>query len=173
MVSRGDEDEFRQFVSARLDPLRRTAYLLCRDWHTADDLVSITIGKLYRHWRRVRAADNVDAYVRGVLTHAWLDERRRPWRRERASEELPDQPDPRVAEPSVADRELLWELLGQLAPRRCAVVVLRFYCDLSVEETAEILGISTGTVKSQAARALATLRLLAGDEMAMEHGRRA
>ncbi|MEU0152805.1 MULTISPECIES: SigE family RNA polymerase sigma factor [Micromonospora] len=172
-MNRRDEDEFREFVAARLDPLRRTAYLLCRDWHTADDLVSITAGRLYRHWRRVRAADNVDAYVRGVLTHAWLDERRRPWRRERSSDDLPDQPDPGSGEPTLADRELLWDLLGRLAPRRRAVVVLRFYCDLSVEQTAEILGVSTGTVKSQAARALEHLRLLAGNEMAMEYGRRA
>ncbi|SBT53715.1 SigE family RNA polymerase sigma factor [Micromonospora narathiwatensis] len=168
----GDEDEFREFVSARLDALRRTAYLLCRDWHTADDLVSITVGRIYRNWRRVRAADNVDAYVRGMLTHAWLDERRRPWRREHVSEELPDRSDPASPEPSLADREVLWDLLGRLAPRRRAVVVLRFYCDLSVEQTAEILGISTGTVKSQAARALEHLRLLATEEMTMEYGRR-
>ncbi|WP_311768075.1 sigma factor [Micromonospora globispora] len=102
-MNRADEDEYRQFVAARLQPLRRTAYLLCRDWHTADDLVSITIGKLYRHWRRVRAAENVDAYVRGVLTHAWLDERRRPWRRERSTDELPEQADLVMPEPSLAD----------------------------------------------------------------------
>ena len=66
-----DEQEYREFVATRIEPFRRTAYLLCRDWHTADDLVSITIGKLYRHWHRVRATDNVDAYARGVLTHAW------------------------------------------------------------------------------------------------------
>ncbi|RZU72627.1 RNA polymerase sigma-70 factor (sigma-E family) [Micromonospora kangleipakensis] len=159
-MNRADEDEYRQFVAARLEPLRRTAYLLCRDWHTADDLVSITIGKLYRHWRRVRAAENVDAYVRGVLTHAWLDERRRPWRRERSTDEVPEQADLVMPEPSLADREMLLDLLGQLPPRRRAVIVLRFYCDLSVEETAGILGISTGTVKSQAARGLAALRLL-------------
>ncbi|MFC4149085.1 SigE family RNA polymerase sigma factor [Micromonospora mangrovi] len=159
-MNRADEDEYRQFVAARLEPLRRTAYLLCRDWHTADDLVSITIGKLYRHWRRVRAAENIDAYVRGVLTHAWLDERRRPWRRERSTDELPEQTDLVMPEPTLADRKLLLDLLGQLPPRRRAVIVLRFYCDLSVEETAGVLGISTGTVKSQAARGLEALRLL-------------
>lgn len=159
-MNRADEDEYRQFVAVRLEPLRRTAYLLCRDWHTADDLVSITIGKLYRHWRRVRAADNVDAYVRGVLTHAWLDELRRPWRRERSTDELPEQADLVLPEPSLADREMLLDLLGQLPPRRRAVLVLRFYCDLSVDETAGILGISAGTVKSQAARGLEALRLL-------------
>lgn len=166
-----EEQEFREYVAARMEPLRRTAYLLCRDWHTADDLVSITIGKLYRHWRRVRAADNIDAYVRGVLTHAWLDERRRPWRRERPSAELPE---PRQAvgsgEVTLGDRAALLDLLAQLPPRRRAVVVLRFYCDLSVEETAGILGITHGAVKSQAARGLATLRELAADQYAPEGG---
>ncbi|WP_285788542.1 SigE family RNA polymerase sigma factor [Micromonospora sp. NBRC 101691] len=160
-MRRADEEEYRQFVAARLEPLRRTAYLLCRDWHTADDLVSITIGKLYRHWRRVREAENLDAYVRGMLTNAWLDERRRPWRRERSVDELPEEVDLHRVEPVLADREMLLDLLGQLPARRRAVVVLRFYCDMSVEETAGILGISNGTVKSQAARGLDALRALA------------
>jgi RNA polymerase sigma-70 factor (sigma-E family) len=161
-VTPADEREYRDFVAARLEPLRRTAYLLCRDWHTADDLVSITIGKVYRHWRRVRGADNVDAYVRGVLTHAWLDERRRPWRREEPAAEPPERG--ATAAPgaaAVAERLDLLTLLARLPRRQRAVVVLRFYCDLSVDETAEILGISAGTVKSSGARGLASLRLLA------------
>ncbi|MBB5110912.1 SigE family RNA polymerase sigma factor [Micromonospora echinospora] len=160
-MNRAEEDEYRQFVTARLESLRRTAYLLCREWHTADDLVSITIGKLYRHWRRVRAAENVDAYVRGMLTNAWLDERRRPWRRERATDEVPEQVDLALPYAALADRQALLDLLDQLPARRRAVIVLRFYCDLSVEQTAEALGISPGTVKSQAARGLDTLRVLA------------
>ncbi|MEU9505769.1 SigE family RNA polymerase sigma factor [Micromonospora sp. NPDC048170] len=155
-----DEDEYRQFVTVRLEPLRRMAYLLCRDWHTADDLVSITIGKLYRHWRRVRAAENVDAYVRGILTNVWLDERRRPWRREKVTDDLPERVDLNFPDPSMLDRAVLLELLGQLPARRRAVIVLRFYCDLSVEETAQVLGTTTGTVKSQTARGLEALRLL-------------
>ncbi|MGC4788686.1 SigE family RNA polymerase sigma factor [Micromonospora sp. DT178] len=169
-MKRADEDEYRQFVEARLEHLRRTAYLLCRDWHTADDLVSITLGKLYRAWPRVRAAENVDAYVRQVLTRAWLDERRRPWRRERSTDEVPDDAVP-DSEPDLADRELLLDLLGKLPERRRAVLVLRFYCDLSVEDTAQILGVTTGTVKSQAARALESLRLLAVDQPALRTGR--
>ncbi|RLK24301.1 RNA polymerase sigma-70 factor (sigma-E family) [Micromonospora sp. M71_S20] len=169
-MKRADEDEYRQFVEARLEHLRRTAYLLCRDWHTADDLVSITLGKLYRAWPRVRAAENVEAYVRQVLTRAWLDERRRPWRRERSTDEVPDDAAP-DSEPDLADRELLLDLLGKLPERRRAVLVLRFYCDLSVEDTAQILGVTTGTVKSQAARALESLRLLAVDQPALRTGR--
>ncbi|MCZ7440463.1 SigE family RNA polymerase sigma factor [Micromonospora sp. WMMC241] len=167
-MNQADEDEYRQFVSARLEPLRVTAFLLCRDWHTADDLVAITVGKLYRHWRRVRRVEHVDAYVRGMLTNAWLDERRRPWRRERSTDELPDQAEAYLPEAALADREQLLELLAQLPPRRRAVVVLRFYCDLSVEETARALGVSTGTVKSQAARGLASLRALASIDVSGE-----
>ncbi len=163
-MNRADEDEYRQFVAARLEPLRRTAYLLCRDWHTADDLVSITIGKLYRHWHRVNAADNVDAYARGVLTNAWLDEWRRPWRREKVTDDPPDQADLEFPQAEWVERQALLDLLQRLPPRRRAVLVLRFYCDLSVEETAQVLGISAGTVKSQAARGLDTMRALAVEE---------
>jgi len=153
-----EEQEYREFVVARMEPLRRAAYLLCRDWHTADDLVSITVGKLYRKWRRVREADNLEAYARGVLINCWLDELRRPWRRETPTAVLPDrQVD---ASTGVADRMLLLDLLAQLPPRRRAVVVLRFYCDLPVEAVADILRISPGAVKSQASRGLAALRLL-------------
>lgn len=157
-MKRTDEAEYREFVVSRLEPLRRTAYLLCRDWHTADDLVSITLGKLYRHWQRAMAAQNLDAYVRGMLTNAWLDERRRPWRREQVTDMLPDTALP-AGEP--ADAAGLHRLLGALPPRQRAVVVLRFYCDLSVAQTAETLGISEGAVKSQAARGLQALRSLA------------
>lgn len=154
-----EEAEYREFVVSRYDALRRVAYLLCRDWHTADDLVSITLGKLYRHWHRGRDAHNPDAYVRAMLTRTWLDERRRPWRREDATESLPEVAV--VAEPGAtpADRVDLLALLGRLPPRRRAVVVLRYYCDLSVAETADILDISEGAVKSQAARGLEALRV--------------
>lgn len=156
---RTDADEFTAFAQARMDRWRRTAYLLCRDVHAADDLVSIMLGKLYRNWRRISAVDNVDAYARRILTRVWLDEARNPWWRWRADQEVPEVA---VAQAySVEDREALWRLLGTLGKRQRAVIVLRFYLDLSVEETAEILGITTGTVKSQSARALETLRGLA------------
>ena len=66
---RRDEAAYREYVHARLEHLRRSAYLLCRDWNIVDDLVAITIGKLYRHWRRAQQAANLDAYVHGILTH--------------------------------------------------------------------------------------------------------
>ncbi|GLY43597.1 RNA polymerase sigma24 factor [Amycolatopsis sp. NBRC 101858] len=157
-MRRPEEAGFRDYVTARMDVLRRTAYLLCRDWHLADDLVSITIGKLYRHWPRARRMDHVDAYVRRILVRTWLDEKARAWRREEPAETLPEL----VVPPSddVVERLGLLELLDVLPPRRRAAVVLRYYCDLSVEETAEILECSPGTVKSQTARGLDSLRAL-------------
>lgn len=149
-----EEAAFREFVAARMERLRRTAFLYCRDWHTADDLVSTTLVKLYQHWPRAQQARSLDAYVYGILAHAWLDERRRPWRRETSVADLPDigLPGPTGGEADVL------ALLARLPRGRRACVVLRVYCDLSVEQTAEILGISTGTVKSQTTRGLEMLR---------------
>ena len=89
-----EEAAFREYVAARMERLRRTAFLYCRDWHTADDLVSTTLVKLYQHWQRAQQAGSLDAYVYGILAHAWLDERRRPWRREQVVPELPDHDSP-------------------------------------------------------------------------------
>jgi RNA polymerase sigma-70 factor (sigma-E family) len=165
-MKRTDEDDYRQYVVANLDRLRRTAYLLCHDWHTADDLVAVTIGKLYRNWGRAKGVEHLDAYVRTILLRSWLDEQRRPWRRERATDDLPDvaatdghDPDQRIT---------MLGLLAQLTPRRRAAVVLRFYFDLSVEDTAETLGCSVGTVKSLTARGLAAIRALAAGAPTLE-----
>ena len=161
-MKRSEENAYREYVTARMEVMRRTAYLLCRDWHTADDLVSITISKLYRHWSRVGGTQSLDAYVRKALLRTWLDEKRRPWhRREQVVEELPELPS--AAEFAVVSRAQLLDLLDGLPPRRRAAVVLRLYLDLSVEETAEILGCSVGTVKSQTARGLDTLRARAAE----------
>ena len=157
-MRRDYEADCREYVSARLDHLRRVAYLLCGDVHTADDLVSTVLLKLFVAWRRVSRADNIDAYVRAMLTNAWLDEQKRPWRRQRSWAEVPDTA---VFDPEHVDSRDLGELLQSLGPRQRAVVVLRFYCDLSVEQTAQLLNISEGTVKSQSARGLEALRSLA------------
>ena len=149
------EQAYRDYVAGNLDRLRRTAYLLCGDWHLADDLTSTVLVKLLRHWRRAAVMEHRDAYVRRMLMSAWLDERRRPWRRESFIDRLPDRP----AQAADADQRLdVLSLLAGLPPRRRAVLVLRYFCDLSVEETAQALGCSEGTVKSQAARALESLR---------------
>jgi RNA polymerase sigma-70 factor (sigma-E family) len=156
-VRRADEDDYREYVAARMERLRRTAYLLCHDWHVADDVVSVTLGRLYRHWGRARRVERLDAYVGRMLVNAWHDEGRRA-ARETPTAELPagaGRPGPDVAE-----RLSQLELLRRLPPRRRAAVVLRFYYDLSVQETAGALGCSEGTVKSLTSRGLESLRAL-------------
>jgi len=165
-VRRSQEEAYREYVTARMESLRRMAYLLCRDWHTADDLVSVTLSKLYRHWNRVSRYEHLDAYTRRILTRAWLDERRR-MRRESVTDAVPERAAP---ESGSSDPTDVSQLLQQLPPRRRAVLVLRFYCDLSVEETAEILGCTEGTVKSQTARGLDALRALIKQVGAVEYG---
>ena len=157
-----DADAFRGFVSGRLDQLRRTAYLLCGDWHLADDIVSTALARLYRHWPRMAHVGNLDGYVRRVLVRSWLNETRRPWRRERPAAVLPERASSARDADGVVDRMAMVGLLAELPPRRRAVVVLRYCNDLSVDEVAEILGCSAGTVKSQSARALDTLRTRLG-----------
>jgi RNA polymerase sigma-70 factor (sigma-E family) len=149
-------------VTARLPASRRVAYLMCGDWHRADDLLSTALVRILQHWSRVSAAQDIDAYVRRVLMRTMLNERRRPWRREHSFASVPEHyRDPEAVE----DRLALSALLAGLPPRRRAVLVLRYCCDLSVEETAQALNCSAGTVTSQAARALATLReRLSADE---------
>lgn len=157
-MSEADEAAFRTFACSRQVSLRRTAYLLCGDWHGAEDLVQNTLVKLYVAWRRVRDAEP-DAYARRILLRCYLDERRRPWRRERTVE-LPDNP------AYVSDHAATLDLrdaLARLPARQRATVVLRFWADASVAETAQALGVSEGTVKSQTARAMAQLRSLLHD----------
>jgi RNA polymerase sigma-70 factor (sigma-E family) len=166
-VKRSEEEDFRQYVAARMDRLRRSAYLLCRDWHTADDLVAVTVGKLYRNWRRAQQAERIDAYVQKILLRAWLDELRRPWRREQATAELPHDP---VHDRDAVERMALLDLLAALTPRRRAAVVLRFYCDLTVDEAAEVLGCTAGTVKSLTARGLEALRARVGAPTVVPRG---
>src|SRR5579862_899148 len=90
-MSEADDAAFRTFAHTRRLALRRTAYLLCGDWHQADDLVQAALTKLYVAWHRVRNTDAPDAYVRRILTRCFLDDRRRPWRRESPVEELDEQ----------------------------------------------------------------------------------
>lgn len=155
------EAEFAELVAAKGGALRRTAYLMCADWHLAEDLVQTVFVKVHLHWRRIRRQESFDAYLRTTLFHAFLDTRRAKWRRETPAEYLPDLEAPGT-EPS-DDREVLVAALRRIPPRQRAVLVLRYWEDLSVEETAGLLGCAAGTVKSQAAKGLAALRpLLAG-----------
>ena len=157
-MRRADEDDYREYVEARMERLRRTAYLLCHDWHRADDIVSVTLGRLYRHWQRARRVERLDAYVGRMLLNAWRDEGRRG-ARETATADLAAT-DAGRAGPDVVERLSQLELLRRLPPRRREAVVLRFYYDLSVQETAAALGCSEGTVKSLTSRGLESLRAL-------------
>jgi RNA polymerase sigma-70 factor (sigma-E family) len=155
-----DEEEFRRFVGPRLAGLRRSAYLLCGDPHTADDIVSTTLTKLLRHWGRVSRLDHPDSYLRRMLVRTFLDERRRPWRRREQLDAEPPEPAGPDPDDSTLDRLTLLALLARLPPRRRAVLVLRFYHDLSVEQTADVLGCAPGTVKAHTHQGLAALRAM-------------
>jgi RNA polymerase sigma-70 factor (sigma-E family) len=162
---RAYDDEFIAYYAARAAGLRNTAYLLCGDWHLAEDLTQLAFTKLYRAWARIDHHEVLDQYARKVLLRTFLDERRRPWRRE-----MPTEPEDAVLDvtaPEVRgpeDREVLRGALQMVPKRRRAVLILRFWADLSVEQVAEILGCTTGTVKSQTSRGLADLRAALGDE---------
>ncbi|MBW4715667.1 SigE family RNA polymerase sigma factor [Saccharothrix obliqua] len=159
-----DEQEFAEYFAARREAVRRTAFLLCGDWHRADDLAQTAFVALHRRWRKVRDKGALDAYVRRTLVRAVIDESRRPWRRERFVDEVPETPAPdgEVAD-SVATREALVAGLKRVPPRQRAVLVLRFLEGLDVAAAAEVLRCSEGTVKSQTSRGLDALREALGD----------
>jgi RNA polymerase sigma-70 factor (sigma-E family) len=158
-----DEDQFTAYVAASSRRLRRTAYLICGDWQHAEDAVQNALVKLYGSWAGVRDRESLDGFVRTTLIRALIDEGRRPWRRERPVEMLPDRFDPRSGQTGSDDRMAMLSALAGVPPRQRAVLVLRFYEDCDVSETAQLLNCSEGTVKSQTARGLARLRDLLGD----------
>jgi len=149
---------FVEFVELAGVSLRRTAFLVCGDRHKADDVVQDALYKLYLAWPKVQRMGNPFAYARRIVVNAAYDGGRRPWRREVSTDELPDQVERDDFVTGHVERDEVLEALRGLPPRQRACVVLRYYEDLSVEQTAEILGCSEGTVKSQAARGLDTLR---------------
>ncbi|WP_026423434.1 SigE family RNA polymerase sigma factor [Actinokineospora inagensis] len=159
-----DEQEFAEYFTARRDAVRRTAYLLCGDWHRADDLTQTAFVALHRRWRKIRDRGALDAYVRRSVLRAMIDETRRPWRRERHVEVVPEvaATDAEVGE-VVAVRSTLVDGLAKVPPRQRAVLVLRFLEGLDVAATAVAMKCSEGTVKSQTARGLAALRDVLGD----------
>jgi RNA polymerase sigma-70 factor (sigma-E family) len=155
---RDRDREYVEFVEAVGASLRRTAFLICGgDWHRADDVVQDAFYKLYLAWPRVERSGNPGAYARRIVVNAALDVRRRPWRREVPTETMPDLAQDDTASGHAARDEMFAALAG-LPPRQRACVVLRYYEDLSIEQTAELLGCSKGTVKSQSVRGLDALR---------------
>lgn len=156
------DEQFHQFVVSRRAALVRTATLLTAgDAHLAEDLVQSTLTKLYVAWPSFQRADNPDGYVRRTLVNALTDERRRWWRRsERPMAEVPDRAAAEHITGDVSDG--LRAALRELPPRMRAALVFRYFYDLDVADTADALGCSEGTVKSQTARALDRLRTVLG-----------
>ena len=151
------EAAFSAYVAARRPQLFRTACLLCGDPHRAEDVVQDALVRLYAAWDRVARMDNVDGYVRRIIVNADYSDRRRPWRRERATEPRDVPLDPGFP---VEDADAIRAALRALPPGQRRVIVLRHIWNLTIEETAAELWISTGTVKSQSADAIAALRKL-------------
>jgi len=164
------DDEFAELVHACWASLYRTAYLMLGDPADAEDLVQTALAKTYANWRRVRSIDAAPGYARTTLVNtaaSWF--RKKGWRNERPTEVLPE---PAHAsghgaghEADYGDRRTVIDALGTLPPRQRAVVVLRYYEDLSVAQVAHALGITEGTVKSQTSEALSKLRTLLGDSV--------
>lgn len=147
---------FEQFVAAASARLLRTAFLLTRDWGHAEDLLQATLAKTWPAWHRIDGEP--EPYVRRIMVNTYATWWRRRWRSEQPTEQLPDL-STEHPQAGVDEREWLWQALGRLPRRQRAVLVLRFFEDLTEAQVAEVLGCSVGTVKSQASRALARLRL--------------
>jgi RNA polymerase sigma-70 factor (sigma-E family) len=152
------DDEYVEFLASRLPRLQQAAYLLCGDRHRAEDIVQATALNLYLKWRRARAAQNIDGYVHRMLVREFLGQRRLRWAGVVLTDRVPEPP-PRPTD-DIENRDAVLAGLAQLPAGQRAVIVLRFYSDLSVADTAAALSCSTGNVKSQTARGLATLRRL-------------
>jgi len=146
--------DFEEFVAARSARLLRTAYLLTRDHALAEDLLQTGLTKAYVAWGRIEG--DAEPYVRRILVTTYASWWRRKWNGEQPAEELPEATHHDHGAGESGD---LWDALGRLPRRLRAVVVLRFFEDLTEAQTAELLGITTGTVKSQTSKALAKLRI--------------
>lgn len=155
-MARSGDEEYIAFVRGRLPHLRRAARLLCGDWVRGDDLVQRTLTDVYRDWAKASRATSIEAYVRTVLVHRFLDDRRHSWSRVALMDAVPDLPTTDARD--VHARVDLTSALAALPPRQRAVLVLRFLCDMSVEETSGALNCSTGTIKSQTSDALNSMR---------------
>ena len=152
----GRDADFTAYVTERQAALRRLAYLVCGDWHRADDILQAALTTLYVQWRRVSRMENVDAYVRTMVIRTFLGEERKGWRsRVRLTGEVPEDAGPGRDPAAALD---VRKALAAVPPKQRAALVLRYFCDLTHEQAAEVLGCSPGTVKSQTSRGLAALR---------------
>ncbi len=164
MASR--EDDFTAFAEAASSRLLNTAYLLCGDWHTAEDLTQTALAKVFASWHRIRDRDAVHAYARRTLLNTYFVDCRRTRRGEVLLGDVPDPGEPVTPAAAPELRLALIDALATLPPKARVIVVLRYWEDMSIEQVAAQVGCSPGNVKSQSARALAQLRLLLGDTLA-------
>jgi RNA polymerase sigma-70 factor (sigma-E family) len=154
----GAPDGFSEFVAVRSAALLRSAWMLTGDAGKAEDLLQTVLAIVWPRWARVVEGGNPEAYVRQALYTTYLSWRRRRWRFETPTADLPAHAAGTDPARDLADRDALRRALARLSPQQRAIVVLRYVEDLPVSETARILGCSEGTVKVQAGRALASLR---------------
>jgi RNA polymerase sigma-70 factor (sigma-E family) len=158
------DEEFAEFARAAVERLRTTAFMMCRDWHLAQDLTQTALTRLYLGWKQAREADNLTAYAQKVLLRAYLDHRRRRSTSETVTGVIHDtgyrqSPDLRLT---------MLDALAQLPARDRAIVILRYFEDYRVEQVADVLDLPVSVVKSQTRRSLAKLReLLAADQLAL------
>jgi RNA polymerase sigma-70 factor (sigma-E family) len=162
------EAEFTAFAEASAVRLRQIAYLMCRDWHLAQDLTQTTLTKMYVAWPRLVRKDNDPfSYARKVLLNSLLDHKRLRSSGEVAVDQIPDRSPETVWESAAADARLtLVDALALLSPRDRAIVLLRYWEDYSIEATAEMVGVSISVVKTQSQRSLAALRAHLGEDRA-------
>jgi RNA polymerase sigma-70 factor (sigma-E family) len=158
MAASRSSAEFAEFASTRSPALFRAAYLMVGQRGLAEDLLQEALTKTYVAWPRLRDTGNAEAYARKAITTtaiSWW--RRKAWKAEVPRDDLPDQS---AAEPGAAvdERDWLWTELQLLAPRQRAAIVLRYYEDLTEADTAEVLGVPVGTVKSMVSRGMDRLR---------------
>jgi RNA polymerase sigma-70 factor (sigma-E family) len=157
-VAKVDEAEFTEFVVGASRSLHQLAFLMCGDWHRAEDVVQTALVRMYVRWSNI-GRTGVYLYARKAVVSVVRDEARRPWRRERSVDLLPDLTvDPVREHDRFDDRLYLLNALAAIPTRQRAAVVLRYFGDLSVADVAEVLGVSTSTVKSQTARGLTAIR---------------
>ncbi len=157
--------EFESFAAARGGALFRTAWLLTGDWQLSEDLVQETLAKLYVRWRKVARMDNPAAYARRVMLNAHLSHRRLRRNQEMPAGDLPGQVSAPVAADDPGLRLTLLDGLGRLEPIDRAVLVLRYWEDLDVSTTAQLLDLSPANVRTRCVRALDRLRAVLGSDL--------
>ncbi|MEU4227609.1 SigE family RNA polymerase sigma factor [Nonomuraea sp. NPDC026600] len=151
------DDGFAEYVAQRHLRLCRMAYLLARDWGTAEDLVQTALAKAWIAWRRIEG--NPDPYVYRIIVNTHASWWRRRWHGEVPAESIPETADPRDPAAEVADQAAMWSAIGTLSARQRAVVVLHYFEGRTLTQVADIVGCSLGAVKSQLSRALTRLRV--------------